>query len=167
MPDALYNMARHIRGFANEKRVPANVASEIKAGDFLMLVSNKAIRISSQADLGTLAQNQAGAKAAFLGVALDQKRAGETRDILVATTGIFKYPCVALLAASDIGAFVGPEGSGAALAVGLEDQKVVVVATALLAFGKLAKSAIIGDVFLEVDIAGVLTTVYSGPQAAV
>lgn len=147
--------------------MPANVAGEIKAGDFLMLVSNLAIRISSQADLGTLAQNQAGAKAAFLGVALDQKRAGETRDVLVGSTGVYRYPCVALLAASNIGAFVGPEGSGAALAVGLEDQKMVVVATALLAFGKLARGAIIGDTFLEVEIAGVLTTAFSGPQAPV
>src|SRR3954447_21032123 len=105
-------------------RVPGTPAQEIKAGDFLMLVSGTAQRISTQADLGTLAQNQAGAKAAFLGVAIDQKRAGETRDVLVATRGVFRYPITALAAAHNVGEFVGPEGTGAALAVGLADQQV-------------------------------------------
>lgn len=165
MPDSLYNFARHIRGHAHEVRVPGTVAAEIKAGDFLMMVSNKAIRVSAQADLGTLAQNQEGAHDAFLGVAIDQKLAGVTRDVLVATRGVFRFPCVALLAASDVGAFVGIEGTGAGLAVGLADQMVVVVATANLAVGKLARAAAIGDVFLEVEIAGVLTTTHSGPLA--
>src|SRR5688572_16621989 len=103
MPDALYNNARHIRGYANEMRMPANVAGEIKAGDILVMASNKVVRVSSMADAGTLAQNQEAAHDVFAGVAIDQKRAGETRDILVATRGVFKYPCVALLAASDVG----------------------------------------------------------------
>lgn len=165
MADALYNYARHIRGHAHEMRVPGTVAAEIKAGDFLMLVSNAAIRVSAQADLGTIAQNQEGAHDAFLGVAIDAKRAGETRDVLVATRGVFRYPIAALAAAHDVGEFVGAEGTGTAEAVGLADQQVQFVATANLAFGKLAKAAAIGDVFVEVEIAGVLTTVHSGAQA--
>jgi hypothetical protein len=161
----LYNYARHIRGHANEKRFPGTVAAEIKAGDFLVMASNKVIRVSSMADAGTLAQNQEAAHDVFAGVAIDQKRAGETRDVLVATQGVFRYPCVALLAASDAGAFVGIEGTGAGLAVGMADQIVVVVATANLAIGKLARAAAIGDVFLEVEIASVLGTVHSGAQA--
>lgn len=148
-------------------RVPGTPAQEIKAGDFLMLVAGTAQRISTQADLGTIAQNQAGAKAAFLGVAIDQKLAGVTKDVLVATRGVFRYPCTALVAAHNVGEFVGPEGTGAALAVGLADQMVAIVATQAGAFGKLARAAAIGDVFMEVEIAGVLTTPYSGAQAAV
>lgn len=162
MADSLYNYARHIRGFANEMRVPGTPAQEIKAGDFLMLVSGTAQRISTQADLGTLAQNQEGAHDAFLGVAIDQKLAGVTRDVLVATRGIFRYPIAALGAAHNVGEYVGPAGTGAAGAVGVADQVVDFVATPNLAFGKLAKAAAIGDVFVEVEIAGVLTTPHSG-----
>lgn len=167
MADALYNNARHIRGYANEKVMPANVAGEIKAGDFLVMASNKVVRVSSMADAGTLAQNQAAAKAVFAGVAIDQKRAGETRSILVACGPcVFKYPCNTGNV-GDVGAFVGIEGTGAGLAVGMADQMVVLVATATLAIGKLAKAVATGDTVMEVEIASVLGTVFSGPQAAV
>jgi hypothetical protein len=162
---ALYNTARLIRGEAHAVRVPGTVAAEIKAGDNVMLVSNKAIRLSAQADLGTLAQNQEGAHDAYLGCSLDAKAAGETRDVLVATRGVHKFPCAALGQAYDVGTLVGPAGTGAAGAVGLSDYEVEVVATANLAIGKLAKAAAAGAVTVEVEIAGVLTTVHSGAQA--
>ncbi len=168
MADALYsNAGRCIGGNTRAKRVPGTVAAAIYAGDFLILASSKASPASSLGDSGTLAQNQAAAHAVFLGVALDAKLAGDTRDVLVASAGEYKYPCVALGGASDIGAYVGLAGTGSALAVGVADQQVVIVATATLAIGRLSRPAAVGDTFLYFELAGVLTTTQGGPQAAV
>ncbi len=161
---ALYNVARHIRGHACEVRCAANVAGEIKVGDALILASSKAIRASSMADAGTKAQNQEAAHDVFLGFSIDQKRAGETRDVLIATRGVFKLPCAALGQAYDLGTYFGLAGTGASAAVGVSDYEVEPVATANLAIGRLAKPAASGDTTVEVEIAGVLTTTHAGTQ---
>lgn len=167
MADALYsNAGRIIGGDVKQKRLPGTVASAIYAGDFVVLVSSKASPASALGDSGTLAQNQEAAHDVFLGVALDAKLAGDTRDILVASSGECKYPCVALGGASDIGAFVGIAGTGSALAVGMADQQVVIVATANLAIGRLSRPGVTGDTVLYFELNPALTSPSSGPQAA-
>ena len=166
MADALYsNAGRCIGGNTRAKRVPGTVAVAIYAGDHVMLVSSKASPVSAQGDLGTKAQNQEGAHDAYLGVALDAKLAGDTRDILVASAGEFKYPCAALGQAYDIGAYFGVAGTGGSGAVGVADQIVEPVATANLAVGRLSRNAASGDTSVYLEIAGVLTTTQAGAQA--
>ncbi|MBP3956462.1 hypothetical protein J8F10_14370 [Gemmata sp. G18] len=166
MADALYsNAGRLIGGNARAKRVAGTVASAIYAGDFVALVSSKASPISALGDAGTLAQNQEQAHDVFLGVALDAKLAGDTRDILIASAGECKYPCAALGSGSDIGAYVGPAGTGSGGLVGVADQIVAIVATPNLAFGRLSRAAVTGDTFLYFELAGNLTTTQAGPQA--
>lgn len=167
MADALYHQTRYIRGGipAGSLKVSGTVAAEIKAGDLLVLTSSKAIRVSSLADSGTLAQNQEAAHDVFLGSALSGKLAGETRDILVQPNGVHRYPCVALGAALDVGTLIGIAGSGTGLAVGMEDQKVVSVATANLAIGKLVEPAAIGATELIFEMSSALGTPQGGTQA--
>lgn len=165
MADALYARARHISGDAHAKRVAATVAAEIKPGDFVVLASEKAIRASSMADAGTKAQNQEAAHDVFLGVSMDESLVGDSKDILVASRGEFKFPCAALGSAAEIGAYVGLAGTGTAAAVGVADDLVEIVATANLAVGRLSRRALVGATELYFELAGVLTTVHAGPQA--
>ena len=165
MADAIYSRARHISGDAKPKRVSPTTAAEIKAGEFVVLVTNKAIRASSLADSGTKAQNQEAAHDIFLGVAIDQSLVGESKDILVGSAGEYKFPCTALGQAYDVGALFGLEGTGSAGAVGVSDSNVEPVATANLAVCKLSRPAASGDTYVYAELAAVLTTPHSGIQA--
>ncbi len=159
------NVGRLISGDARAKRVAGTVATAIYAGDFVAMVSSKASPISTLADSGTKAQNQEAAHDVFIGVALDAKLAADTRDILVATRGEFVYPCTALGSASDIGAYVGPAGTGTGGADAVADQAVEIVATANLAFGRLSRRAEVGATQLYFELASTLGTTQAGPQA--
>jgi hypothetical protein len=165
MADALYSNARLISGDPGAKRISPTVATEIKAGEHVVLVSSKAKRPSSLADSGTTAQNQEAAHDIYLGVALDQSLVGESKDILVASRGEFKFPCAALGQAYDVGAYFGLEGTGTAAAVGVHDINVVPVATANLAVGRLSRGAASGATEVYIEIAGVATTPFAGTQA--
>lgn len=165
MADALYNRARLISGDPKPKRVPGTVAVAIHAGDFCYLVSSKASPVAQQADLGTLAQNQAAAgHLTFLGVSLDQKLAGDTRDVLIASAGEYRYPCNTGNV-GNVGNLVGIEGSGAALAVGLENQKVVLVAAANVAIGKLSRAVATGDTVMYLELSAPVPQPSGGAQA--
>ena len=95
----------------------------------------------------------------FLGVAMQQSRSDDTASIRVATTGVFEFDCAA--ATFELGALVGPaKQSGNAL----EPQKVVAVATANLAIGRVAKRYGSNTTSVLVDVLGVVTR--SGPLAA-
>jgi hypothetical protein len=165
MADAIYARARLKSGDPRARRIPATVAAEIKPGDHVVLVSSKAIRASSLADSGTKAQNQEAAHDIYLGVALDQSLAGESKDILVASRGEFEYPCAALGQAYDVGTPFGLAGTGSAGAVGVADDLVEPVATANLAVGILSRNAASGATSVFIEIAGVLTTPQGGVKA--
>lgn len=159
-----YNLNRLISGDPKPKRVPGTVAEEIKVGNFLVLVSSKASPATALSDAGTKAQNQEAAHDVFLGVAMDQKLDDDTRDVLIATAGEFKFPCAALGQAYDIGQYFGMEGTGAAGAVGVSATTVEPVATANLAVGRLSRNAASGATEVYIEIAGVLTTTHAGTQ---
>jgi hypothetical protein len=122
---------------------PVRVAcnTEVKVGDFLVLVSSFAKRASTLSDSGTLAQNQEASHDIFIGTALDANLSGDAQTILVQPDGEHFYPCVALGQAYDVGQPFGMAGTGTALAVGVDDQSVVPVATANLAVGTLSQPA--------------------------
>lgn len=162
---ATYNEARIKAGLTKEFPVAPTVASEIKAGMFLVLVSSKAALPSGLSDSGTKAQNQEAAHDVFLGVAMDAHVANDTRNILVAAEGDGLFPCTALSQAYDIGTPFGLAGTGTAGAVGVSDTDVEPVATDNLAVGRLVKAAASGDTSVYLRFGGVLSTVYSGMQA--
>jgi hypothetical protein len=95
----------------------------------------------------------------FLGVSGQRSRDGDTDSVRVDTRGVFRFPCAS--ATFDIGDFVGPaKASGNAL----ESQKVVGVATANLAIGRVV--AQYDSATTEVLVEIVSTIVHGGPQAA-
>lgn len=166
MADALYNNSRRIyAGNVKSFRKPATVASVIYAGDFLVVASNKASQASELGDSGTLAQNQAALKAVFLGIALDGKAAGVTKDVLIAGGGaLCEYPCAAVSGAHYVGEYVGVAGTGAANAVGMADQIVVIVADSAHAIGRLVEDVADGATKLKFELAAALSTPFAGPQ---
>lgn len=70
----------------------------------------------------------------FLGVSADRSRSGDIDVIKVNTRGVFEFDCAA--ATFEIGDIVGPAKQSGNL---LEPQKVVSVATANLAIGRVAR----------------------------
>lgn len=71
----------------------------------------------------------------FMGVSYDRSRAGDTDSIRCGTSGVHEFDCAA--ATFEVGDLVGPaKQSGNAL----ESKKVVAVATANLAIGRVAKN---------------------------
>ena len=146
------------------KRLPADQAQmtfecgptvAVEVGDLLYVVADLAVPVSGQADLGTLAQNQEGIHDAFLGVSLSAHRAAVTDfvndsvSLDVAIEGVFSFPCVSS-AGYVRGDFVGVEGTGVALAVGMDDQKVVKVATANLSIGKVFRVISATEIWVEI-----------------
>ncbi len=162
-----YNNANLMSGSAKAKRVPGTVASAIKVGNLMILASSKADNASSMADAGTKLQNQAAAASVFLGVSLDAKLANDTRDILIASSGEFKFGCAALGQAYDIGTMVSFAGTGAGSAVGVSDTLVEVISASYpgAAIGKLSKNAASGDTTVYVELAAQVPQPTSGVQA--
>lgn len=126
-------------GDTNPISVAVESATVIEVGDMVMLTSGYAVPFSSQADLGTEAQNQEGAHDTFLGVSMRRSRAGDTQPITVATSGEFEF--IATSASYALGALVGPAGTGAGDAVGVANQTVEAVATANLAVGRVSRAS--------------------------
>jgi hypothetical protein len=133
--------AHHVSGDMNEILVPVDSATVIVAGEMVRLDTDDAKRLSTMSDAGTEAQNQAAAHDVFLGIARDSSQAGQTRPIRVATSGVFDMDAVS--ATYEIGALVGPNGTGSGEAVGVSDTQVVAVSTqANQAIGRVAKRAV-------------------------
>lgn len=147
-------------GDTNPTTVAVDSATVIEIGDLVYLDTDDAKPASSQADLGTKAENQEGFHDKFLGVSMSRSRAGDTDPILVATTGVFEMDAAS--ATYQPGALVGPSGTGASDAVGLADQQVESVATANLAVGRVHELAASAT---KVKVSIVSTVLYGGPQA--
>ena len=150
---------RYRYGDANPVQVPVASATVIEIGDLVYLSSGNALPASSQADLGTKAQNQEGFHDAFIGVSMSRSRNGDTAPIDVATSGVFEFDSAS--ASYALGALVGPAGTGAGDAVGVANQTVESVATANLAIGRVA-AATTSQTKVKVDI--VSTVLRGGPM---
>jgi len=144
--------------------VTANVASAdvIEVGD-LIGIDTTAKPVE---DTDWWNSNEAGTQEdfhdAFLGVALEGSASGETKDISVATSGVFE-----MIAESDtylFGQQVGPYDAGAT-GTNLASQSVEDVATANLAIGRVAKRETVAATSVHVDIKS--TLYMGGPQELV
>lgn len=115
-------------------------ATAIEQGDLVGLTSDLVVPASAGADAGTLAQNQEQFHDIFLGVSRSAHRASHSPldnvALDIATEGIFRFPVTAS-SGYVTGDFVGPEGTGTSLAVGVANQLLVKVATANLAIGRI------------------------------
>ncbi len=68
-------------------------ATVIEIGDLVWQETDDAKPASAQTDKGSEAANQEALADAFLGVAIQRSRSGDTAPIRVATTGVFEFDC--------------------------------------------------------------------------
>ncbi len=129
------NLMRWRYGDTNPVVAAVDSATVIEIGDLIYLDTDDAKPASSQADQETKAANQALFAGNFLGVAMQQSRAGDTTPIRVATTGTFEFSCTA--GTFELGDLIGStENTGGD---GLEKQKVEKVTTSAGAFGRVTR----------------------------
>lgn len=106
----------------------------IEIGDLVYYdaTNDEILPASSLADAGTPAGNQEAIHDLFVGMAMQASGAGDTKDVRVCIEGVVEMDCAsASFAPND---FVGvAENAGGD---GLEDQKVIGVATANLSIGR-------------------------------
>ena len=107
----------------------------IEIGDLLLQDTDDAKPASDITDQGTETDNQAALADAFLGVAMQRSRAGDTAPIRVATTGVFEFDCPS--GTFELGDLVGADENGGGDA--LLNQQVDSVAAADYAVGRVAK----------------------------
>lgn len=153
------NVMRYKYGETNPVMCPVDSATVIEIGDLVYMDTDDAKPASTAALWDTnLATTQEAFHDAFLGVAMQQSRSGDTDPIRVATSGVFEFA-----AASDtyeLGALVGPDkDTGDALL----DQTVEDVAGANLAVGRIARREGSATTTVLVDV--VSTVMRGGPQA--
>jgi len=103
-----------------------------------------------------LATTQEAFHDAFLGVANQRGQSADTDSIQVGTNGVYEFDCAS--ASFNVGDLVGPAKQSGNL---LEDQKVVAVATANLAIGRVAKA---GTSVTKVLVRIFSTLMDGGPQ---
>lgn len=142
--------------YGDTNPVVAAVAAEtvIAIGDLVYQDVDQAKPAASQADQSSETANQERFADYFLGVAMQRSRSGETSPIRVATTGVFELDCDA--ATFELGDKVGPcESSGG---TSLENQRVVKVAEAKQAIGRVVRRQASAGTSVLVDVRSTILT---------
>ena len=145
-------------GDTNPILIPVLEATVVEIGDLVYLDTDNALPASAQGDQGTAAANQQLFHDVFAGIAMQASPDGDSRDIRVATTGVFEFDCAA--ATFEVGDLIGAvEDAGGTM---VEDQSVVGVVNASEAIGRCAKRVNPAASRVLVDI--VSTISHGGPQ---
>ncbi len=152
------NSLRWRYGETNPVRMPVESETEIEIGDLLYFDTDNAKPASAQADQSSASANQQLFHDTFAGVAMQASPAGESRDIRVATTGVFEFDCAS--AEIEVGELIGPTENVAGN--GLLDQSVIAVGSVGSAIGRCAKRVNPAATRVLVDI--VSSTLRGGPQ---
>ena len=112
-------------GDTNPVVAAVDAATVIEIGDLVWQDTDDAKPASALADHGTKAANQQALADAFLGVAMQRSRNGDTAPIRVATTGVFEFDCAS--GTFELGDMVGADenaaGNGAAEPAGGESRR--------------------------------------------
>lgn len=138
--------------------IPADSATVIEIGDLVYLETDDARPAGQQADQGSEAANQELFHDKFAGVAMQRKRAGETKSVRVATTGVFEFDMPT--GTAEVGELFGVDENAGGTA--LLNQTVDQVASANLAIGRCVKRVNPADTKVLVEI--VSTVTLGGPQ---
>jgi hypothetical protein len=143
-----------VRGVIETTYLKTPASTMINCGDLILLNTATAAIMSAAAWDTNLATTQADVQPVFVGVALDSKLASDTstRPILIATKGVFSYPCAALGAAHQVGERVAADGDGTH---NLYDQKLAIATSNFI--GSLAEVAPSGATNMTVYLQGALT----------
>ena len=154
------NTMRWRYGETNPVMLPVLAGFTVDIGDLLYLDGNSVKASSSQMNQGTVVANQELFHDNFVGVAMQATNGEETREIRIATSGVFEFKCNT--ATFEVGDLLGCEDDGTGTQ--LEKQSVVGVATPNLALGRCVKRVPSAATKVLIDI--VSTVVHGGPQAA-
>ncbi|MEN6458587.1 MAG: capsid cement protein [Thermoguttaceae bacterium] len=126
----------------------------IEIGDLVWQDVDDAKPASMLTDQGTKEANQQAMARAFLGVAMQRSRGGETTPIRVATTGVFEFECAS--ATFELGDLVGVDANTAGTV--LLDQQTAKVATSSVAIGRVAKRQAAAGASVLVDVRSTIMT---------
>jgi hypothetical protein len=141
-------------GDTNPVVAAVDAATVIEIGDLLWQDTDDAKPAAALTDEGTEAGNQEALADAFLGVAMQRSRSGETAPVRVATTGVFEFDCVS--GVFELGDLVGADENGAGNA--LLNQQVAKVAASAGAIGRIAKRQAAATTSVLVDIRSTVMT---------
>jgi hypothetical protein len=151
-------------GDTNPVVAAVDAETVIEIGDLVYQDMDNVKSAAIQANQGTKAANQELFADAFLGVAMQRSRAGDTDPIRVATTGVFEFDCAA--GTFELGDLIGADASVGGDA--LLNQQVAKVAASKQAIGRAAKrlaasqTSVLVDVRSTVMTGGVEGSSYSG-----
>jgi len=126
----------------------------IEIGDLLWQDTDDAKPASSLTDQGSETANQDAFAAAFLGVAMQRSRNGESAPIRVATTGVFEFDCPS--GTFELGDLVGADENAAGDA--LLDQQVAAVSSSQYAIGRAARREPNATTSVLVDVRSTVMT---------
>ncbi len=115
--------------------VPVESATVISRGDLVWMDTNGVKPASAFTWDTNIATTQAAFTPKFLGVSMNDSRAGDVEPITVNRAGVFEFDCAS--ASFAVGALAG---SAKASGNNMENQKAVSVATANLAIGRVFKA---------------------------
>jgi hypothetical protein len=131
-----------------------DAATVIEIGDLVWQDTDDAKPAASQADQGSEAANQEALADAFLGVAMQRSRSGETAPVRVATTGVFEFDCPS--STFELGDLLGADENADGNA--LLNQQVAKVSASKYAVGRVAKRVSAAATTLLVDIRSTVMT---------
>ncbi len=153
---------RYVKGLHEDTKVLAPASQQINQSDLLFMIpsggSEVTCNTASNYTFGaSLAATQTNFAAQFIGVAADNRLAGDAtagERILVHTRGIFDYPCASLGSAAPIGSYVSPaQGTGTELA---NQTLAVTTSTGGGQIGRVVESAPSGSTSLRVELQSTL-----------
>ncbi|MCE5268834.1 MAG: DUF2190 family protein [Planctomycetaceae bacterium] len=152
-------------GDTNPVVAAVDAGTVIEIGDLVWQDTDDAKPASMLADTGTKAGSQEALAHAFLGVAMQRSRSGETAPLRVATTGVFELDCAS--GTFELGDLVGADENAAGVA--LVNQQAVKVAASSCAIGRIAKRQPTATTSVLVDIRSTVMTggVEGGSRAGV
>ena len=141
-------------GDTNPVVAAVDAATVIEIGDLVWQDVDDARPASGQADQGTETANQQALADAFLGVAMQRSRSGETAPIRVATTGVFEFDCPS--GTFELGDLIGADENAAGDA--LLNQQVTKVEDSAGAVGRIAKRQPTATTSVLLDIRSTVMT---------
>jgi hypothetical protein len=141
-------------GDTNPVIAAVDSATVIEIGDIVWQDSDDAKPASGLTNRGSQTANQEALAHAFLGVAMQRSRDGDSAPIRVATTGVFELDCAS--ASFELGDMVGANKNAAN--DGLLSQQVVKVSQSKYAIGRIAKREVAATTSVLVDIRSTVMT---------
>ncbi len=141
-------------GDTNPVVAAVDSATVIEIGDLVWQDTDDAKPASALSNHGSQTANQEALADAFLGVAMQRSRSGESAPIRVATTGVFEFDCPS--GTFELGDFMGADKNAAN--DGLLNQQAAKVGQSCYAVGRIAKRAAAATTSVLVDIRSTIMT---------